>query len=74
MWLTSLGPRRKQLTGPSWLELGFSTDPITLSCYNEDIAWLKHSQSQGLSKARLTGQLPPKIAGTLRQPALGHAQ
>ncbi|XP_059780559.1 kinesin-like protein KIF24 isoform X2 [Balaenoptera ricei] len=32
---------RKHLAGLGWQELGLSTDPIKLSCYNEDIAWLK---------------------------------
>lgn len=68
---------RKQLTGPSWLELGFSTDPITLSCYNEDIAWLKHRpipRSLARPGSPLVASCSPKTAGTLRQPALGHAQ
>ncbi|XP_024851445.1 kinesin-like protein KIF24 isoform X3 [Bos taurus] len=68
---------RKQPTGPSWPELGFSTDPITLSCYKEDIAWLKHRpipRSLARPGSPLAASCSPETAGTLRQPALGHAQ
>ncbi|XP_025137691.3 kinesin-like protein KIF24 isoform X1 [Bubalus bubalis] len=68
---------RKQPTGPSWPELGFSTDPITLSCYKEDIAWLKHRpipRSLARPGSPLAASCFPETAGTLRQPALGHAQ
>ena len=68
---------RKQLTGPSWPELGFSTDPITLSCYNEGIAWLKHRPiPRPLARpgSPLVASCSPKITRTLRQPALGQAQ
>ncbi|KAF4019446.1 hypothetical protein G4228_011279 [Cervus hanglu yarkandensis] len=68
---------RKQLTGPSWPELGFSADPITLSCYNEDIAWLKHRPiPRPLARpgSPLLASCSPKTTRTLRQPALGQAQ
>ncbi|XP_043783236.1 kinesin-like protein KIF24 isoform X3 [Cervus elaphus] len=68
---------RKQLTGPSWPELGFSADPITLSCYNEDIAWLKHRPiPRPLARpgSPLVASCSPKTTRTLRQPALGQAQ
>uniref|UniRef100_A0A8B9W820 Kinesin family member 24 n=1 Tax=Bos mutus grunniens TaxID=30521 RepID=A0A8B9W820_BOSMU len=68
---------RKQPTGTSWPELGFSTDPITLSCYKEDIAWLKHRpipRSLARPGSPLAASCSPETAGTLRQPALGHAQ
>ncbi|XP_068408197.1 kinesin-like protein KIF24 isoform X5 [Eschrichtius robustus] len=61
---------RKHLAGLGWQELGLSTDPIKLSCYNEDIAWLK-CRPIPRYLARLGS---PKTARTLRQPVLGHAQ
>ncbi|XP_059780560.1 kinesin-like protein KIF24 isoform X3 [Balaenoptera ricei] len=61
---------RKHLAGLGWQELGLSTDPIKLSCYNEDIAWLKRRPIPRYL-ARLGS---PKTARTLRQPVLGHAQ
>uniref|UniRef100_A0A8C0C6P5 Kinesin family member 24 n=1 Tax=Balaenoptera musculus TaxID=9771 RepID=A0A8C0C6P5_BALMU len=61
---------RKHLAGLGWQELGLSTDPIKLSCYNEDIVWLKRRPIPRYL-ARLGS---PKTARTLRQPVLGHAQ
>uniref|UniRef100_A0A8C6C2Z8 Kinesin family member 24 n=1 Tax=Monodon monoceros TaxID=40151 RepID=A0A8C6C2Z8_MONMO len=61
---------RKHLAGLGWQELDLSTDPIKLSCYNEDIAWLKRRPIPRYL-ARLGS---PKTARTLRQPILGHAQ
>lgn len=61
---------RKHLTGLGWQELDLSTDPIKLSCYNEDIAWLKRRPIPRYL-ARLGS---PKTGRTLRQPILGHAQ
>ncbi|XP_026944761.1 kinesin-like protein KIF24 isoform X3 [Sagmatias obliquidens] len=61
---------RKHLAGLGWQELDLSTDPIKLSCYNEDITWLKRRPIPRYL-ARLGS---PKTARTLRQPILGHAQ
>ncbi|XP_048220994.1 kinesin-like protein KIF24 isoform X2 [Perognathus longimembris pacificus] len=61
----------------SWQELGLSTDPIRLSCYNEDSAWLK-SRPESRCLATLDSPLvlrcSAKTAGLLGQPTLKQAQ
>ncbi|XP_004428406.1 PREDICTED: kinesin-like protein KIF24 [Ceratotherium simum simum] len=68
---------RKHLAGLGWQELGLSTHPIKLPCYNEDIAWLKRRlipRCLARPGSPLVPSCSPKTARTLHQPTLGHAQ
>ncbi|KAM5258198.1 kinesin-like protein KIF24 isoform 1-T2 [Hipposideros larvatus] len=68
---------KKHLAGLSWQELGLSTDPVKLPCYNEDIAWLKHGPTRrclARPGSPLAFSCSPKMAAALQQPTLGHAQ
>ncbi|XP_037350225.1 kinesin-like protein KIF24 [Talpa occidentalis] len=66
---------RKNPAGLSWQRLGFPTDPIKFPGYNEDIAWLKHRpRCSARPGSPLAPSCSPKMAGTLCQPTLGHAQ
>ncbi|XP_057577433.1 kinesin-like protein KIF24 [Hippopotamus amphibius kiboko] len=72
-----LAQERKHPAGLGWQELGLSTDPIKLHCYNEDIVWLKRRPvPRYLARpgSPLVPSCSPKTARTLHQPALGHAQ
>ncbi|KAF6327487.1 kinesin family member 24 [Rhinolophus ferrumequinum] len=73
----SWAQEKKHLVGLSWQEPGVSTDPGKLSCYNEDIVWLKRRPLQrclARPASPLALSCSPKTAGALPQPTLGHAQ
>ncbi|XP_069865048.1 kinesin-like protein KIF24 [Dipodomys merriami] len=61
----------------SWQELGLSTDPIGLPCYNEDSAWLtRRPDSRCLASldSPLLPRCSAKTSGLLGQPTLKQAQ
>lgn len=68
---------KEHLAGLSWQELGLPTDPIKKPCYSEDITWLECRPIQrylARPASLLALSCPPRTAGTLHQPTLGHAQ
>ncbi|XP_037707231.1 kinesin-like protein KIF24 [Choloepus didactylus] len=68
---------RKHLAGLDWRELGLSTDPIKLSCYDKDITWLKHRpipRCLARPGSSLVPSCSPKTARTFYEPTLGQAQ
>uniref|UniRef100_A0A8C0X2F7 Kinesin-like protein KIF24 n=1 Tax=Castor canadensis TaxID=51338 RepID=A0A8C0X2F7_CASCN len=67
---------RKHPSGLSWQELGLSTDPIKLPCY-EDSTWLKHkpvSRCLASLDFPLVSSCSPKTTGTPHHPILKQAQ
>ncbi|XP_023438408.2 kinesin-like protein KIF24 isoform X2 [Dasypus novemcinctus] len=75
--VANLGQERKHLAGLGQQELGLPTDPIKLSCYNEDITWLKHRpipRCLARPGSPLVPSCSPKTAGTFHEPTLGQAQ